>query len=188
MLLVIGLGNPGKKYEHTRHNIGFLAMNHFLQDQEQIKCQHKFGGQICEFNFFAFENKNKAIKAGFLKPETFMNESGRAVIDAVNFYKINIETELLIIHDEVDLAFGYTKLVFDSRPAGHNGVKSIIKTLGTQKFHRLRIGIETRESKAVPPTDAFVLANFTQNELEALKTQVFPETDKYIAQFLVKEK
>lgn len=189
MQLIVGLGNPGKKYENTRHNAGFLALTHFLDGIEQISCSHKFDGELCEVSFTAtsLESGTK-VKAFFLKPLTFMNNSGRAVASAVKFYKIDVQKELLVVHDEIDLKFGYIKPAFDSSPAGHNGIKSIIENLGTQEFHRLRIGIETRASRNEKPTDSFVLENFTPTEAHELVTNVFPNTDEMIAHFLVNGK
>ncbi len=185
MHLIVGLGNPGKKYENTRHNAGFLAVDHFMEGREKISCQHKFQGELCELQFIAKEIQGQNIKVLFLKPQTYMNNSGVAVAEAVRFYKIDIEKELLIIHDELDLKFGYIKPAFDSGPAGHNGIKSIIENLGTQKFHRLRIGVESRLSRNERPTEDYVLENFNATEIENLKNSVFPKTDEYIARFLL---
>ena len=114
-----------------------------------------------------------------------MNRSGDAVAEIAKFYKVHVEKDLLVVHDEIDLKFGFWKFVFDSRPAGHNGVKSIIEQLGTQQFHRIRIGAESRKSKLESPTDEYVLSPFSQDELIALQQTIFPEVRKSIEQFIL---
>lgn len=185
MKLIIGLGNPGNKYEHTRHNAGFLALDYMLKNLETISCSSKFQGQICEVHFSAHNNGTGPVKTFFVKPQTYMNNSGEAVREIVNFYKANPETDLLVVHDEIDLKFGYWKQAYDSRPAGHNGVKSIVEQLGTQEFHRLRIGVESRLSRAESPTDEYVLNQFSPAELEALRTDIFPAVKDVIEQFII---
>lgn len=184
MKVIVGLGNPGNKYAHTRHNAGFLVLDFYLKDLETISCTSRFQGQVCEVHFTAKEHHKGPVKTFFVKPQTYMNKSGEAVREIANFYKINPETDLLVVHDEIDLKFGYTKLAFDSRPAGHNGVKSIVEQLGTQKFHRLRIGIESRLSRAESPTEEYVLSQFTATELDTLQNNIFPSVKKTIEQFI----
>jgi len=187
--IIVGLGNPGKKYEYTRHNAGFLAVDHYMEGKEVISCESKFDGTICEIHFhphiplLAKEGLG-AVKTFFVKPKTFMNESGRAVKEIAKFYKIDITRDLLVIHDEVDLPFGEIRTTHSSQAAGHNGVKSIIDALGTQDFHRARIGVETRESRNDMPTDAYVLSPFSAGELEKLRKEVFIKTDEIIAEFI----
>lgn len=179
MKLIVGLGNPGDKYKTTRHNAGFLAVDHFLEGiaAASAKWENNFDSRIATATI---ENE----KIIFLKPQTFMNESGRAVSQALNFYKVSIAENLLIVHDEVDLPLGTVRLSSDSSAAGHNGVASVIEHLGSQNFHRLRIGVETRESRAHMPTDAFVLEGFTAEELARLKEEILPETDAKLESFL----
>lgn len=185
MKIIVGLGNPGTKYAHTRHNAGFLAIDHYLHGKETIHCQSKFNGQICELHFTAHTHGAAPVKVFFVKPQTYMNKSGEAVRALTEFYKINIATDLLVIHDEVDLKFGFYKVAFDSRPAGHNGVKNIVEELGTQEFHRIRIGVESRLSRHESPTDVFVLQNFSTDELHNLTSAVLPHIDKEIESFIL---
>lgn len=185
MKLIIGLGNPGKKYEHTRHNAGFLAIDYYLKPIETISCSSRFQGQVCEVHFTAQNGQGGPVKTFFVKPQTYMNNSGDAVAEIVKFYKADPEKDLLIIHDEIDLKFGFWKPAFDSRPAGHNGVKSIIQQLGTQKFNRIRIGVESRKSRLESPTDEYVLSPFSADELSALQQTVLPEIQKSIEQFIL---
>jgi PTH1 family peptidyl-tRNA hydrolase len=123
-------------------------------------------------------------KVIFLKPQTYMNDSGQALKVICNFYKIGISDDLLIIHDEVDLPFGAVRMTDSSSSAGHNWVQSIIDNLGTQDFHRLRIGVEARAHREDMPTDAFVLQNFSEEELKKFNADVLPEVKKQIEKFL----
>lgn len=183
MKLIVGLGNPGKKYELTRHNVGFLAIDHYLATLQTISCTSKFKGQICEVHFHATSSA-VPIKTFFVKPQTYMNRSGEAVQEIVQFYKANPETDLLVVHDEIDLKFGYHKVAFDSRPAGHNGIKSIVASLGTQRFSRIRIGVESRMSRSEFPTDEYVLSQFTVEELTTLEGTVLPSVASAITAFI----
>lgn len=133
MKLFIGLGNPGKKYQNTRHNVG-----------------HMLAGRL------APAGKDKVFCT-----DTYMNESGVFVQKKVHFYKVNL-TDLYIIHDDLDLPVGEYRLQFDRGPAGHHGVESIIQHLGTQAFHRIRIGIG-RPSGNLPVED-YVLQPFSPDE------------------------
>ena len=180
MKLIVGLGNPGEQYKHTRHNAGFLAVDFILNDGDsfmQARPSHEFKSEMHTVT----QNGNKII---FIKPQTFMNDSGQALKVICNFYKMDLTQDLLVIHDEVDLPLGTIRLTNSSSAAGHNGVQSIIDNLGTQDFHRLRIGVETRAARADMPTDAFVLQNFTSDELAKLQSDVLPKAKAEIEKFL----
>lgn len=179
MKLIIGLGNPGTKYTNTRHNAGFLAIDYFLKNIQAINCQSSFNAQICELHF-------GAQKVFLVKPQTFMNLSGEAVRAIGDFYKINYSTDLLVIHDDVDLPFGEIKNTTSSSAAGHNGVQNIIDLLGTKDFHRIRLGVENRADKKIPPTEAFVLQNFSDEEINKLEAEVLPEVKLAIEKFIGK--
>jgi PTH1 family peptidyl-tRNA hydrolase len=181
MKLIVGLGNPGTQYENTRHNAGFLALDFFLKDHPAISCQGKFNAQICEMHI---QDESGLQKVFFIKPQSFMNLSGEVVREISSFYKVDITKDLLVLHDEKDLAFSTVKEARDSGSAGHNGVQNLIDELGTKDFTRIRIGVETREPDSPLPTDVFVLQPFTAEELEKLHTEVFPETNKLILKFL----
>lgn len=178
MKLLIGLGNPGIKYEHTRHNAGFLAVQAFAQ-------KHKFGFSPSG-KFFAevWEDNISGQKVITALPQTFMNDSGKAVSGLIGYYKINPETDLIVVHDDTDLLFGKTKLVYDSSSAGHKGVQDIIEKLGTQKFHRLRIGVENRVSREDLPTETFVLQNFSDEEFQKLQNDILPTAISEIEKFI----
>ena len=160
MKLIVGLGNPGAQYKNTRHNIGFMAIDNFAKN---LSVEWKYSPDwVCYF----------IKKADYLliKPKTFMNSSGNAAKAVVNFYKINLK-EILVIHDELDLDFGKIRLSFDSTSAGHKGVESVIKRVGSFEFARLRIGIGSPRKtldEINQPTgvdgEKYVLENFSKKE------------------------
>ena len=130
MKLIIGLGNPGKEFENTRHNIGFSIVDNYLSD---ISWQDKFDGLVTSVVI----NNEKVL---FFKPLTYMNNSGIAVEKIVNYFDIDLN-DILVIHDDLDLNVGVYKIKYDSSSGGHNGIKSIITHLNSQKFWQLKIGI-----------------------------------------------
>jgi PTH1 family peptidyl-tRNA hydrolase len=162
MQLIVGLGNPGKEYEKTRHNVGFLALDHIIAsiDKEGVCTTSKFETKIYEL---VMEGEKHLL----VYPQTFMNNSGRAVKQVMNFYKLSPK-DILVLHDEVDLPIGTIRFTDNSGHAGHNGIRSIIDELGTKEFRRIRIGVESRENKENLPTDAFVLQNFSKDELDKI--------------------
>lgn len=167
MKLIIGLGNPGKKYLFTRHNLGFMFLD-FLQKAwsfPEFRESQKFEAQLSK--------KNEII---LIKPKTFMNLSGKTVGALLAFYKITPE-DILVIHDDIDIEVGKYKLVSDSSSAGHNGIKDIIEKLGTQEFERVRVGVKNEQLRnPLEPAD-FVLQNFSEEELEEIQ-KLFPEIRK----------
>ena len=179
--IIVGLGNPGNKYQLTRHNAGWLALDYFVSDlglkTEDLNWQKKFDAEILHPGHSDYI---------LVKPQTFMNESGRAVKAICDFYKIDITANLLVIHDDTDLPLGTIRTTASSSAAGHNGVQDIIDKLGSQDFRRVRIGVESRLSRNSMPTDAFVLQNFMEDELEKLKSEVFPKVIEEIKKFLAK--
>lgn len=158
-LLIVGLGNPEKKYEKTRHNIGFRMLDKIIEDYKLkiANNEKKFKALTAEW----ITDDKKIILA---KPLAFMNNSGESVRMLTAFYKIPA-TNVLVIHDDIDLPFGTIRLSKDSRSAGHNGVQSIINELGTQDFSRIRIGI----GKDKQEVKDFVLQKFSTEEEERLE-------------------
>jgi PTH1 family peptidyl-tRNA hydrolase len=159
-MIIIGLGNPGDKFKNTRHNAGFLALDEFSQKNRcsVFKLSKKFLAEISEDNIFA---KNIILA----KPQTFMNESGKAVKKILAQKK---NGKIIVIHDDLDLPLGKIKIVENRGSGGHKGVESIIKNLGTENFIRIRIGI-VPESGKPEATEKFVLENFKKEEKEILK-------------------
>lgn len=166
MKLVIGLGNPGEKYQKNRHNTGFIILNKLKENWNfsDFEFSKKFNADISEGIF----EDDKII---LIKPQTFMNNSGEAVQKIMSFYKLDPEA-ILVIHDDLDINFGESKISNDSGPAGHNGVQDIINKIGTQNFKRIRVGIEGEEKRKTRtiPGDVFVLQDFSEEELEKIKS------------------
>jgi PTH1 family peptidyl-tRNA hydrolase len=132
--LIVGLGNPGREYEATRHNAGFWWVDELTRTQNvNFKTDNKFHGLVARTTLHGHE-------VHLLKPQTFMNVSGRAVIALALFYKI-LPDQILVVHDELDLPPGSAKLKLGGGHGGHNGLKDIIAHLGTKEFWRLRVGI-----------------------------------------------
>lgn len=160
MKIIIGLGNPGKEYEKTRHNIGFMAISYLLLDigiDVKWKFEKRSNAEIAK-------GEITGQKVILVKPQTFMNNSGQAVKQLITNYKLLI-TNLLIIHDDLDLPLGTLRLSRGSGSAGHKGVQSIIDALGTKDFWRLRVGIGPKRGDAAQ----FVLKPFSRLEQTKLK-------------------
>jgi len=180
MKLIVGLGNPGEKYKNTRHNAGFMALDYLLSFDSfmDAKPSHEFKSDI-----FSWQNAS-GEKILFVKPQTYMNDSGQALKVICNFYKLDLSKELLVIHDDTDLPLGEIRLTDSSSSAGHNGVQSIIDNIGTQDFNRVRIGVETRQSRDDMPTETYVLQNFSDEELKKLREEIFPKVKEEIKNFI----
>ena len=131
-LLVVGLGNPGREYERTRHNVGWLVVDELARRLDG-RWREKFSGRLAEVRL-------DGLRLALLKPETFMNDSGRSVAAAARFFKVEPES-LLVVHDDVDLEAGRLQARSGGGLAGHNGLRSLAQALGTQDFLRLRIGV-----------------------------------------------
>ena len=157
MKVVIGLGNPGKKYEKTRHNIGFIAIDNLRKKLNVNDEREKFQALVSEKNI----DGEKVI---FLKPQTFMNLSGNSVIEIVNFYKLDPKKDIIVVYDDMDLSFGDIRIREKGSSGGHNGIKSIISHIG-EEFIRIKCGIGAKEKGAVE----HVLGEFSQTEQKDLE-------------------
>ncbi len=161
--LVVGLGNPGKQYAWTRHNVGFMVID-YLAERLGIKVDRiKFKSVIGE----GFLDTEKIVLA---KPQTYMNLSGEAVFDMVQWYKPDF-ADILVIFDDMDLPVGKLRLRMKGSAGGHNGMKSIIYMLQSDEFPRLRIGIGRPENERIESVD-FVLSKFTDQEAENIMEAV----------------
>jgi peptidyl-tRNA hydrolase, PTH1 family len=174
MILIIGLGNPGKKYSLTRHNAGFMLVDKLRHDWNfpELTFDKKFDAEMTEGVYPSIipstvEGSNKKII--LIKPAAFMNNSGKVVKKILDFYKLSPD-DIIIIHDDLDIELGKYKIAADSSSAGHQGVQNIIDELGTQKFKRIRIGIEGEEKRKgrLMPSDEFVLQKFSEEEMEII--------------------
>ena len=159
MKLIVGLGNPGKEYENTRHNIGFDFVDYYL-DYLNItdKWNSKFDGLYIQTKI----NNNKVI---FLKPQTYMNLSGNSIRKIVDYFDINI-SDILVISDDLDLNVGNFKLKQEGSSGGHNGLKSIESSLGTSQYKRLKIGISKDNDL---DTKDYVLNCFSKKDRKVLE-------------------
>jgi PTH1 family peptidyl-tRNA hydrolase len=159
-LLVVGLGNPGREHARNRHNVGWMVVDE-LARRHGGSWKSKFNGQLSEIRI-------EGHKLALLKPETYMNESGRSVGAAAQFFKVAPDA-VLVVHDEGDFDLGRLELKFGGGLGGHNGLRSIVQHLKTQDFLRLRIGVGRPERGDPRPLADYVLADFApQDDAEAL--------------------
>ncbi len=184
MLLIVGLGNPEEKYKKTRHNAGFIAVNKLRKKWNfpEFKFNKKFNSETSispplEKGELKGDLKNKLLyptnenKTILAKPQTSMNRSGEAVRKIMDYYKLTPEN-IIVIHDDLDIEIGKYKISANSSSAGHKGVQSIINNLGTQKFKRIRIGVEKiggRKKRGNISGNKFVLQNFKEEEIKKVK-------------------
>lgn len=164
--LIVGLGNIGKEYTKTRHNVGFMFLD-YISDNAQFNEESKLKASLASINI----NKNKIWLA---KPTTMMNLCGDAVVLLKNFYKLKNE-EILIVHDDLDLAIGNFKIQFAKGPYVHNGVNSVENKLSTEDFFRLRIGVDGRshEMREHMRGMDYVLGKFNEAEIKILDKVFF---------------
>ena len=169
MIIIVGLGNPGKKFEKTRHNLGFLIIENLklkIKNFSDWKYEKKFKAEISRGRI----GNKKIILA---KPKTFMNESGKSVKLLTRSYTLEPKN-LIVIHDDIDLPLGKIKISIGRGSAGHKGVQSIIDELGTKNFVRFRIGIRPKNNKqrTINNVKEFVLLKFNKREKKILKEVV----------------
>lgn len=157
MKLIVGLGNPGKEYENTRHNIGFQTIDRYANKLGVSIMKSKFNGLFSE----TLINGEKVV---LLKPQSYINLSGEVIRKFVDFYKISI-SDILIIHDDLDLAVGTYKIKKKGSSGGHNGLKNIELHLGTQEYKRIKIGISNNKNM---DTKDYVLGKLSKEEEEKL--------------------
>lgn len=169
MKLIVGLGNPGKEYENTRHNVGFMTVDNYCTGE---KFSQKFNGLYISKNI----NGEKVI---FLKPQSYMNLSGMVVRAFVDYFDIDLK-DVLVIRDDLDLPVGTYKIKFNSSSGGDNGIKSIIQELDSQMFGQLKIGISN--DKKIDTKD-YVLGKFSKSEMQTLDT-VIKQASEIIDSFI----
>ncbi len=180
MKLIVGLGNPGEKYAHTRHNLGFLTVEQVFKDLTKVNTawedSTKFKSHIATLMIKNAEGEEEKII--LVKPQTFMNNSGEAVQPLVEFYKVPVE-DVWLVYDELDLPLGHLKIRNGGAAAGHRGVESIMEVLGTEKFWRFRLGIGKSRDKEQPVSNQkirdakeYVLDAFQDGEVGKAKDLV----------------
>jgi PTH1 family peptidyl-tRNA hydrolase len=175
-LLVVGLGNPGREHAQNRHNVGWMVVDE-LARRHGGSFRGKFSGQLAEV-------RDGELRLGLLKPELYMNLSGRSVAPAVRFFKVPAE-QLLVVHDEGDFDLGRLQARAGGGLAGHNGLRSIAQSLGTQDFLRLRIGVG-RPGRGDPrPLADYVLSNFEpHDDAEAIVARAADAVEAIVAEGL----
>ena len=161
MKMIVGLGNPGKKYENTKHNIGFMVVDRLAAEQGVTFKKNPFEAEVADY----FVNGEKIL---LVKPTTFMNESGRAVGPLMAYFGVEL-TELVVVADDLDMGMGKLRLRQKGSAGGHNGLKSIISHIGTQEFNRIKIGIGRPNGKTVVN---HVLSTFNQEEATVIADSV----------------
>lgn len=174
-ITIVGLGNPGAKYKYTRHNFGFLAVEALAEKNGIDDWQEK---KDCRIATGTIGSKQVQL----ILPQAFMNNSGPALLKSLDKKTIS---DMLVVHDELDLPFGQMKLQTDKSAAGHNGVQSIIDCFGTKNFYRLRLGIGHTPKPS--DTEKFVLEKFSKEEREALP-QIIEKTVSEIENFIKNKK
>ncbi|WP_141590244.1 MULTISPECIES: aminoacyl-tRNA hydrolase [unclassified Myxococcus] len=180
MKLIVGLGNPGREYERHRHNIGFMVVEALLSRARAELNQEKFAAKVGQGTL-------AGERVLFVEPQTFMNLSGRSVAEAARFFKVPVE-DVLVIHDELDLPLGRLQLKAGGGSGGHNGLKSIVSSLGDEGFIRLRFGIGKPEGpNARERVSGYVLSNFDdgeRREMDALIDRAMDMTELWIREGL----
>lgn len=172
MKLIAGLGNPGAKYDQTKHNTGFMTLEHFLQREGWKLDKDKFAGHWTK-------QKLAGHDVILAEPQTYMNESGRCVAQLANFFKI-APADILILHDDMDLPLGKLRIKAGGKSGGHNGIKSIVSQLGTTDFNRLKIGIRHPRQTTVV---SWVLTPFNAEQSQLMEA-AFVKAGNVIADFI----
>jgi len=176
-ILIVGLGNPGKEYDSTRHNIGFSCVEQFCKSQDEFQGWHIKKDLKCQINIAQMSDKRVMV----IKPITFMNNSGEGVAAVTNFYKIHPDS-IVVIHDELDINFGQIRSRVGGSDAGHNGVKSISEALGTENYGRIRIGIGPKKPASIDSKD-FVLKSFQKEEASHM-TALYKEVNAILSEHI----
>lgn len=157
MKIIFGLGNPGKEYINTRHNIGFQLLDFICNKKNISFLRNKFNAEVAEY----IVDNDKVL---LVKPLSYMNLSGSVISKFVSFYKVDLD-DILVIHDDLDLEFGKVKFVYNSSSGGHNGIKDIERCLGTRDYLRLKIGISNNKNY---DTKDYVLGKFSSDDIKVL--------------------
>ncbi len=168
MRLIVGLGNVGKEYENTRHNVGFMFVDYYIKEVLKKQLDYKKRD-----NYYYLEVSINGEKIVIIKPTTYMNLSGEAIVKAKNWYKVENE-DVIVIYDDIDLNLGNYRYREVGTAGTHNGMRNILGLLKTEELKRFRIGIENRENKNIPLMD-YVLTKFKQQELDMLYNNVFKD-------------
>lgn len=175
MKLIVGLGNPGKEYEKTRHNLGFMVVDKIIEDRKllPLRLENERKSQVTQAQDLTDD------KVIFAKPQTFMNLSGEAVGNMARYYKIDTG-DIWVIEDDINLSVGTVRVRFGGSDGGHNGLKNITQVLGTDKYWRIRLGIGTNLDKNIP-AEAYVLQKFSKEEEKDIENMIDKVSDLVVS-------
>jgi len=180
--VIVGLGNPGAKYEKTRHNVGFMLVDWLAgRENEAFVNVAKWQAETVRLRLWG-------ERVLLVKPNTYMNRSGQAVAPVMRFYSLP-ENRLVVVHDDIDMAPGRVKLVMGGGTGGHNGIRSVVEHLGTADFYRLKIGVGrpgNNDTHVDMPVDRYVLADFSEAE-QRLVSERFASIDSGLASLAQKD-
>ena len=165
--LIVGLGNPGEEYERTRHNVGFMVIDELVR---RLKIKNRSEESLS----YVFRARIGGREVLLAKPQTYMNNSGLAVVNLLEENRME-PSEMLVVHDDIDLPLGMTRLRLEGSSGGHRGVESIIKSIGTEKFPRLKIGIGRPKRKE--DVISYVLSPFSKEEEEMVRVVIKKATE-----------
>lgn len=174
MKIIIGLGNPGKEYEKTKHNLGFLFLEYLEKKYNFSITKKSFDALICETTF-------EGERVVFVKPQTYMNLSGNSVLKVKKFYKVDSK-DIIVIFDDIDIPFETIKYKTTGSGGTHNGMRNIVSCLGTKEFSRIKIGIGGLKHENQDLKD-FVLQRFSKQQMEKLK-DIFYEAEVKLKEFI----
>jgi len=195
MKLIVGLGNPGERYQNNRHNVGFMFADYLLQVQSA-----KFKVQSCslkfKFNKYLLSEiceippLNSSLITPYpldillAKPQTYMNKSGQAVSKLIKNYELRIMNDLIVVHDDLDILLGKFKIQTGTGPQLHNGIDSINANLKTHNYLRIRIGVDARPPENRINGETYILQDFMEEEFHLLKLTIFNQIKLQITNFL----
>lgn len=174
MFVIVGLGNPGFQYDHTPHNIGFMLLDEIASECSVTITQNRFSALTVKTTWQNHE-------VFLVKPQTFMNLSGESVAQVLSYFKIPVEN-LIVVFDDLDQEFGAVRMRFGGGHGGHNGIRSILGKISSDKFHRVKIGIGKPEHKSA--TASWVLSKFTNEQMNLLLDESFPKAKQRILDIL----
>lgn len=170
MKLIVGLGNPGVKYQNNRHNVGFMFIDYIVNELTGSRVYEYSKNGNAQYTWFDLKKE----KLEFYKPQTFMNESGKSVRYALKKHPELKPADLYVVHDDLDIPLGKFRIHFGRGPRLHNGITSIENALSTKDFWRIRIGVDNRKQESWIDGETYVLHSFTPDEKETV-SKVFPE-------------
>ena len=177
MKCIIGLGNIGKEYENTRHNMGFVML-------DRISKKHGINIEKKMKKYIFGEGNINGQKVCLVKPTTFMNLSGEAIVELMNWYKITPE-DIVVIYDDIDIPFGDVRYRLNGSAGTHNGMRNIIAMIKTEEFARIRAGIENRNGEPIPLVD-YVLQRMSKEEIEKIDNEIASIVEENVIKFLTK--